>query len=65
MSAEQSRGLKRMRTKQGRGGPSYECDNCGMKRYAPCYCMTKGTRGHLPPSVRPANDVVEVAADGS
>jgi len=40
-TAKKSDGLKRLRAKSGKA-PSYECSNCGCKRYSPCYCMKKG-----------------------
>jgi hypothetical protein len=34
-------GLKKLRKKTGKT-PTYECSNCGCKRYSPCGCMKKG-----------------------
>ena len=34
-------GLKKLRRKTGKT-PTYECSNCGCKRYSICGCMKKG-----------------------
>ena len=34
------RGLKALRKIQGKY-PTYDCKNCGCKRYSPCTCMKK------------------------
>ena len=37
---EEKKGLIKLRAVTGRT-PTYECSNCGCKRYSKCYCKKK------------------------
>jgi len=34
----EAKGLVKLRAATSEGGPSYQCGNCGCKRYSPCGC---------------------------